>query len=590
VDSIGDAETNLARLRGYETAKQDILNVSVSALKKLGSELLSAEYKTEWSSWKWESPEEVKTREDELHALFQVLDKLSAKKLLVLDDDLAREEFREKLRLAAQSHLDTFTNIKAWAANMKETLERKEPVASISDANNNLASLSAAIADKEDATNINVSSLKRQGADILSAEYKTELSSYVFPDPGVIKSREFTVDKEWSLLEDLAAKKKSVLDADLKREMLKEVLRLNFANTARDFHRYARDTILEAKETHYGFTLTEVKQFSVTLDSQEKEHLTRAGASKKEYEKLHSELTALGVIENVYTKHAPETLNTTQTELQIALKERREAHLKELKRQQDNDALCLDFAHKAEALSKRVKSGKDRIANSTKEIEIQLQDVEVAEEENKKSTEQQVAKAAQDLITAAGVAHNPHTVLSIADLDVAFNQYQLFLTTKHEVLVKQIEHKKLRGVTPSQYAEIDRQFKKFDKDSNGKLERAEFRACLYSLGEELPKRRVQAIMDKYAGAENVERITYEQFKEFMITYFGVTDSREDILNAYKDIAAGDEKSIGIVHIVPRRMEVFSAEDLTFFQTSAPKTEGRAESWDYVSFVDEVFSR
>jgi Ca2+-binding EF-hand superfamily protein len=236
-----------------------------------------------------------------------------------------------------------------------------------------------------------------------------------------------------------------------------------------------------------------------------------------------------------------------------------------------------------------VKSGKDRIANSTKEIEIQLQDVEVAEEENKKSTEQQEAKAAQDLITAAGVAHNPHTVLSTADLDVAFSQYQLFLVTKHEVLVKQIEHKKLRGVTPSQYAEIDRQFRKFDKDSNGKLERSEFRACLYSLGEELPKRRVQAIMDQYAGAENAERITFEQFKEFMITYFGVTDSREDILNAYKDIA-GDEKSISINHIVPRRMEVFSTEDLRFFQSSAPKTEGRAESWDYVPFVDEVFSR
>jgi len=150
--------------------------------------------------------------------------------------------------------------------------------------------------------------------------------------------------------------------------------------------------------------------------------------------------------------------------------------------------------------------------------------------------------------------------------------------------------KKLRGVTPAQYAEIDGQFKKFDKDSSGKLERSEFRACLYSLGEELPKRQVQAIMDKYAGVENADRITYEQFKEFMITYFGVTDSRQDILGAYKDMAAGDEKHIGIVSIVPRRMEVLSTDDLKFFQASAPKTEGRAESWDYVSFVDEVFSR
>jgi len=589
VDSIADAETNLARLRAYETAKHDILNVNVSALRKLGSELLTAEYKTQWSNWKWETPDEVKIREDELHGLFQVLDKLSAKKFAVLEDDLGREQFREKLRLAAQSHLDTFNNISTWATSTKEVLEKKEPVASISDANNNLASFAAVLADKEDATNINVSSLKKQGAEILTAEYKTDLSSYVFPDPGLIKTREFQVDKDWAQLDDLAKKKKSVLDADLKRELLKEELRLGFANNARDFHRFAVDTIQESKEAHFGFNLQEVKGYTNTLEETEKSYHSRSANNKKEYEKLHGELTTLGVTENVYTKHTPETLNTTLSNLHTALKEKRDAHGKELKRQLDNDALAQDFAHKIEASSKRVKSTKEKIATSTKPLEAQLADVEAAEDANKKSEELPQVKEAQTKLSTAGVSHNPHTVLTVADLEVALKQYELFLNTKKDVLVKELEHKKLRGITPAQYAEINSQFKKFDKDSSGALDRNEFKACLYSLGEELGKKKVQEIMDKNVGKPNAEKIPFEAFREFMITYFGVTDTRENVLDAFKDIAQ-DEKSIGIVFIVPRRMEVFSQDDLNFFKSTAPKTEGRAESWEYVPFVDEVFAR
>jgi len=446
------------------------------------------------------------------------------------------------------------------------------------------------LADKEDATNINVSSLKKQGAEILSAEYKTELSSYVFPDPGSIKSREFAVDKEWSLLDDLAKQKKAVLDADLKRELLKEETRLAFANTARDFHRFAQDKIQESKETNFGFTLQEVKHFKEQLDKQEKEYLTYGANMKKEYEKIHCDLVNLKVTENVYTKHTPESLNATQDQLHSELKEKRSAYDKELKRQQDNDALCIDFAHKAEATAKRIKSTKDSIANSTKPLDAQLQDVTSAQDVNEKSTEKADAKEAQEKINNAKITNNPHTVLTLPDLDVAFTQYNLFLATKKDVLEKEIEHKKLRGITQGQYAEIDRQFKKYDKDSSGKLDRTEFKACLYSLGEELGRREIQAIMDKYSGVQNTTSITYEQFKEFMIIYFGVTDTKQDITNAFKQIAAGDEKSIAIGQIVPRRMEVLAEEDLAFFKTSSPKTENRAESWEYTPFVEEVFNR
>eukprot|EP00456_Euglypha_rotunda_P044707 TRINITY_DN352_c0_g1_i10.p1 TRINITY_DN352_c0_g1~~TRINITY_DN352_c0_g1_i10.p1 ORF type:complete len:474 (+),score=108.19 TRINITY_DN352_c0_g1_i10:73-1494(+) len=473
---------------------------------------------------------------------------------------------------------------------MKETLEKKEPVNSIQEANNNLASFAAALADKEDATKINVSFLKTKGAEILSAEYKTELSSYVYPDPGAIKSREFQVDKEWAVLDDLATRKKSVLDEDLKRELHKEDLRLSFANSARDFSRFTQDTIQESKESHFGFTLSEVKSFKDSLDKQHSDSCARSEKNKKEYEKLHGDLKALNVTENVYTKHTPETLNKSYTDLHTALSERNAAYAAELKKKQDNDALCADFAQKAEGLAKSIKSKKDAINTSKKDLETQLKDVEGAQEELKKSEELTKAKEAQAKITEAGVTNNTHTVLTVPDLEVGVNQFSLFLETKREVLSKELEHKRLRGITPQQFAEIDRQFKSFDKDSSGKLDRSEFKACLYSLGEELGKREVQSMMDKAAGGTNVDKLTYEQFKEFMIGYFGVVDTKENVAEAFKDISQGDEKSVAILYIVPRRMEVFTDSDLNFLKSTAPKTDGKAETWDYNPFVAEVFSR
>jgi len=152
-----------------------------------------------------------------------------------------------------------------------------------------------------------------------------------------------------------------------------------------------------------------------------------------------------------------------------------------------------------------------------------------------------------------------------------------------------LEYKRLRGITPAQYEQINNQFKRYDKDSSGSLERHEFKACLYSLGEEWGKKQVQTVMDQYSGKKDADKISFEQFREFMINYFGVTDTRQNVLDAFKHLSF-DDKSIGIVHIVPRRMEVFTKEDLEFFKATAPKTEGRAESWDYVPFVDQVFSR
>jgi len=219
-----------------------------------------------------------------------------------------------------------------------------------------------------------------------------------------------------------------------------------------------------------------------------------------------------------------------------------------------------------------------------------LEEVNSAIEEAKKDDSMTAARAVQTRIDDANISNNPHTVLTVPDLEIGVRQLDLFLSNKMQVLTQDIDHKNLRGISKEQHAEIDLQFHKFDKDKSGKLDLSEFKTCLYSLGEEMGRKRVQSIMDKFAGAERATHITYAQFREFMIQHMGVNDSKELIGEAFKDIAEGDEKNVSIINFVPRRMAVFTEADLQFFKDCAPKTDGRAESWQYPPFVDEVFAR
>lgn len=79
------------------------------------------------------------------------------------------------------------------------------------------------------------------------------------------------------------------------------------------------------------------------------------------------------------------------------------------------------------------------------------------------------------------------------------------------MLEEEIEHHKLRGVTPEQFKEIETTFKQFDTDGSGHIDKKELKACLYSLGEEKTKSEIEAIFTRY-GSKQVNGILYNSFK------------------------------------------------------------------------------
>lgn len=117
-------------------------------------------------------------------------------------------------------------------------------VQTIADAQSALAVLDAFDKEQQAVTSAVVSSLKALGADILARKYETTHSQYVYESPSDISAHESDVDGELTRLTTLSAAKRSTLDADLKRELEKEELRLEFSNRAYDFAQYVDDTCL----------------------------------------------------------------------------------------------------------------------------------------------------------------------------------------------------------------------------------------------------------------------------------------------------------------------------------------------------------
>jgi len=246
-------------------------------------------------------------------------------------------------------------------------------------------------------------------------------------------------------------------------------------------------------------------------------------------------------VENVYTQQTVESLSNDLEAVKAAISSRNKRYQSELSRQQANDDLCSHFASKADPFAKHLLHCKSQITDNKESLEAQLTYVkERIASESKDGAVLIEIHQIQANIDAASIQHNRHSLHTAKDLDLQWKQYLSFLTQKKAQLEEEIEHKRLRGVTPQQYAEIKQQFKQFDKNGNGFLDRNEFKACLYSLGDERPRSEVDKIMQKYVASESKNGIAYDGFQEFMITQLGDTDTLDEIVQGFKLINKGGD--------------------------------------------------
>ncbi|KAJ5072076.1 alpha-actinin-2 [Anaeramoeba ignava] len=604
INSVVEARRQLEFFGSYSNEFNKYTNGQLAEFVTLGKDLLAQHYKTEHSEYVCDETqyqgktfndnklEEIQSRIDLMNSNFEKLSELAKTKKAILEDHLKRENFILNVRQMNEEHLDKHKKISEWFSSKKPTVEKLEPINSVSEAKTYLNILESYNTQYNAMVQTRVAEFKQFGAKIIAQKYSTELSQYIFDETkyqnksfgkdsrSAIEARHTEIDSKFSELANLASKKKKYLDECLVRETKKEQLRLDFANTSAEIVAFIKLEIENASLRDFGFTLEEVEAYSSYITNSDKAVLSQANELEQNCSSLKEQMDELEVTENPYTQLTLDDVSSSMSSLKSALQNRKQAYEAELKRQRDNDALCRKFAELADPFSKWISEQKDKITISKESLENQLAFVDKSI--SGLSSERTKIKPLQDIqekMDKAGIQNNRHTTLTLKDVLVQFEQYENFLKRKKKMLEEEIENQKLRGITAEQMEEIEENFKQFDFDNSGTIDRKELTACLYSLGEERTPKEITKIMEEYGDGKD---ISYERFKDFMIVLFGDTDTKDEIINSFILINRGFKVAKKDL------MElVMDDHDINYILSTAPKVE---DGYDYHTWTEEVFSR
>jgi len=322
----------------------------------------------------------------------------------------------------------------------------------------------------------------------------------------------------------------------------------------------------------------------------------------------------LEVKENSYTTETPETVNQNWAGVEESLVKRRAAYDTELQRQRNNDQAGRDLAGLVDPMAKEVEAHKATITDSKETLDAQLAFIDARLYESKDTSALFKISELQKKLDDGGVANNPHSVLSAEDAKFIWEQYGSFLAAKKKAIEDEILANKNRGVTQEQLNEIDQQFKQFDADGSGKLDKMELKSCLYSLNDERPAKEIKAIMAKYEPLDDPLHINYGGFMAFMLSDLGDNDTKEEIINSFamvmgekpvfhppgkveekketpeeKEKREKEEKERQFR--VTARMENYMDDaHVNYVKATAPPMDGSVPSWDYFRWTESMFAR
>eukprot|EP00823_Brevimastigomonas_motovehiculus_P005144 TRINITY_DN362_c0_g1_i3.p1 TRINITY_DN362_c0_g1~~TRINITY_DN362_c0_g1_i3.p1 ORF type:complete len:1611 (+),score=620.13 TRINITY_DN362_c0_g1_i3:65-4897(+) len=580
VTTVREAYVQLGTLDIYSKAKDQMTKSNVANFKKLGASIVTARYE-KLSTYVFPTPQEVKERETFIDEKWVALDKLYAEKLAILQDDLEREQFKEKILLLNEQHIRSFTVLKNWATEKKVYLEKKEEVKSIQDARVHLNLLDVFGKDKQDMHDVNVAAFKKLGQGVVEANYAKK-TQWKFEKPEEVKARETETEDAWTMMDKLAQEKRKALEEALALEEKKEALRLKYAGLAGEILRAMKGVCERLMVTVFGYTLKDVEAMGETMAKEDKAIEADIDEKRKAYKQMLDDLKTAGVTENAYTKVTEEDFEKQFAEVSTAQKARQADYAKALEKEKQNDKLCKAFADLATEYLKKLTAHKAELMASQEESEKKVVTLEktLKEADTKEGAALSDIKKAYDAVVAANIQSNPYTLYTYKDVDVRYHQFIDFLNRSIAASNDEIQNKKLRGVSKQQMEEIDKQFHQYDADKNGRLETVEFKACLYSLGIDVDMLACKKIMVQWGKRDDY--ILYDGFKEYMIAQMGDNDSKEDIKAGFKFIAHNkdvvDEKELA---------EVMPDETLKYVVQHAPNKSGKV---DYNGFVDWMYTQ
>lgn len=252
-------------------------------------------------------------------------------------------------------------------------------------------------------------------------------------------------------------------------------------------------------------------------------------------------------------------------------------------RQEKIAAMCKDFAEQAEAFHNWIEECKNA-DNAEGSLEEQLEAVkklrETVDTEGPQKKDALVALDAQ--ISEEGVKENSETVHTVASLTVEFEGLQDNIKSRQALVEQQINGAKY-SLPPDQVKEFLELFDQFDKDHTGALNWYQFKACLSALGEDVSDDNVKKIISETDkdGSQTIDR---DEFVQYMTKKLSDSDSKEDVIAAFKDIADGRD-----FVTLSELAAVMPPDQLKFIEENAPRKEGQPDAIDFAKWTETAFA-
>jgi actinin alpha len=369
------------------------------------------------------------------------------------------------------------------------------------------------------------------------------------------------------------------LQAEYEHKLKLENLRIGYAKDAESLHLWLENANEILTDPIRCDSVAEVDALQKALDQilSEKEHST---SSHNRLVDLAAEMRSEGISD--FGKFPIEEVNNEWQRFQSDVENRQHALSQERSRQEVNEGNRVAYANQAKALQQFIQQNFAFVNNLPGgSLEAQL-----AALQDKKSSINSAGDQIgniEDLsrkLEEASVTENKHTDIAFPTLKVDYEQLVKVTQQKETLLQKEIIQKSNTGVSAEQLAEFKEVFEHFDKDRAGSLARLDFKACLQSLDYDYSDAEIDSTI---ASIGTNGRVTFEAFCNFMSSKAGDSDTKDQILEAFK-VLAGDKAFITEEDM--RR--ALPAEKVQYLTQNMPAYQGQAGSYDYVAWSNKSF--
>ena len=296
---------------------------------------------------------------------------------------------------------------------------------------------------------------------------------------------------------------------------------------------------------------------------------------------LHQEITEAGQDPMTYSSQNLDTLQEKFSAVQELFEQKNAQVVAEREKQTANADLLKQFADSVAEYSSWTDEKKDAVnAELEGELDAQLNELRAQQTALVAESDAKLNDLAQLYAQLEQADVTEQSGVSLQALNILNDSLKTLIQKRVDAIQQQILQAKASNVSEEQMNEFRQTFKFFDKDHDDRLTKLDFKACLSSLGQDLPDEELNRVFASYDTSGD-GFLAFEEFLDFMVKQSSQGQSFQDVLNAFTTLSGGQD----FVTEAQLRGSGMSTEEVEFLIEKMPKHDN---GFDYKAYLAQQF--